>query len=251
MNQYRGFDHFKNLIIRDKYSGNAALFSEADVQRLKKGEPVDYIIGWAPFLNTAIDLSKRPLIPRPETEYWVKQAIEEIESARGKDTKFYALDIFAGSGCIGIAMLKHFAHAVADFADVDPVMGEQIKINLKKNAVEARARIIHSDGFKKIKKRYDFIFANPPYVSAREMEKLPKSVKNFEPREALFGGKNGLEIIDKFLSEAKKYLKKDGALYMEFGTRQKKSIAQYIKKEWRSIEFFKDQYGRWRVFKGC
>ncbi|MBI2056100.1 MAG: peptide chain release factor N(5)-glutamine methyltransferase [Candidatus Sungbacteria bacterium] len=250
MNRYRGFGRFKKsiqLLIRDKYKGDKTRLVPEDISRLKKGEPVDYVIGWIPFLDTDIDLSKKPLIPRSETEFWAGQVIKEIEALRGRDAKFMSLDIFAGSGCIGTAVLKYFPKARIDFADIDPEMIKQIKINIKKNGVQKRARVLRSDGFKNIKNKYDFIFANPPYVSSPEMKKLAKSVKDFEPMNALFGGKDGLEIIRQFISGSRNFLKAGGAVYMELGSTQKKAIEKIAEKEnGQDINFFRDQYGRWR-----
>lgn len=248
MNPYHGLDRFKKLLLRDKYRGDEALLNPKDLRRFKKGEPVDYIIGWTPFLDADIDLSKHPLIPRPETEYWVKHALEEIEAARGsRGAAFRALDIFAGSGCIGAAILKHFPKARVDFADIGFAMTEQIKINLRRNGVMSHARVIRSDGFQNVKGRYDYIFANPPYVNAKDMQKLSRAAKSFEPKKALFGGKDGLFFIKKFLLEVLKFLEKGGIGYMEFGSGQKRAIEKLIQKDLRKIKFLKDQYGKWRV----
>lgn len=252
MNPYHGLDRFKKLLLCDKYGGDKALLNPEDLRRFKKGEPVDYIIGWTPFLDADIDLSQHPLIPRPETEYWVKHALEEIEAARSsRGAVFRALDIFAGSGCIGVAILKHFPGARVDFADIDFAMIEQIAINVKKNSVVSRARLICSNGFENTKGKYNYIFANPPYVSGAEMKKLPRAVKDFEPHRALYGRKDGLYFIKKFLREARIFLKQKGVFYMEFSPPQKMKIEKLLKKtEWREIKFLKDQYGRWRVLRG-
>src|SRR3989344_9398998 len=110
-------------------------------------EPEAYILGSVDFLKCKIDLSKRPLKPRVETEFWVEQAIEDIQANRSTEV-IKCLDMFSGSGCIGIAILKHLESAVVDFVDVDEKAVEQIAINAKLNNIDAsRFRVIQSDIF--------------------------------------------------------------------------------------------------------
>jgi len=191
------------------------------------------------------------LIPRPETEYWVKNAIENIEFSLGsREKKFHALDIFAGSGCIGVAVLKHFPNAYIDFVDIDAQALAQIKINAKQNNVLSCANIIRSNGFKNIKKQYDYIFANPPYIDELGMEKLPVSVKKYEPPLALFGGKDGMDTVTVFLAQVFGKLKPNGVLWMEFGAGQKGKIQKIIHDiSVIDFEFLRDQYGKWRTVK--
>ncbi len=202
-----------------------------DLKRLKKGEPIDYIIGFYKFLGCKIDLSYKPLIPRSETEYWVEKELVNIKGD--------VLDIFAGSGCIGIALLKN-TDCKVDFAD--KYFLEQIKLNLKINKL--KAKVIQSDIFSCINKKYDFILANPPYIPLNR--KLDKSLF-FEPKKALYGGKDGLFYIKKFLKQAKNYLKEYGVIYMEFDSCQKKEIEKLLKDY--NYEFYKDQYKKWRYLK--
>ena len=201
------------------------------------------------FLNSKIDLSKRVFEPRVETEYWVKKAIGEIVKTKLLTTnyKLQILDIFAGSGCIGISILKNVKNSKVDFADISKEAIEQIKINLKLNKIEkGRYRIYRSNLFEKIKGKYDFIFANPPYVALDRIWQVQKEVLKKEPWQALFAGKDGMEIIGEFLPQAKKHLKKNGKIFMEFDPLQKEKIEKILKKEKFNFKFKKDQFKKFR-----
>ncbi len=230
-------------ILKEKYHGKINTKYKQDLKRLKRGEPVDYIIGFKQFLGCKIDLSKKPLIPRTETEFWASKALENVRIAVAlkrssedvksivrrswghENYKIKVLDIFAGSGCIGVAMLANEPSLLCDFAEKDGKAIAQIKINIKNNFIEnGRARVFKSDIFSKIKDKYDFIFANPPYIPTTRKSKVEKAVLKYEPKQALFGGKDGLLYIKKFLSQAKKHLSAGGQIFMEFDYIQQKGI---------------------------
>jgi len=148
-------------LLHDKYNGIKTSEFFKDIERLKNGEPIDYIIGFTPFLGCHIDVSQRPLIPRPETEYWVEKAIEEMNrsapdvSSMHRDTQLphsksslRCLDLFAGSGCIGIAILNHLPHIQVDFGEKYKKFISQIKKNIaQNNAQPFRAQAIQTDYF--------------------------------------------------------------------------------------------------------
>jgi len=229
-------------ILDEKYGGRVCEDFKKDIKRLERGEPVDYIIGFTEFLGCKIDLSQKPLIPRPETEYWAEKAIAGIKA------NSEVLDIFSGSGCIGIAVLKHIKNAKVCFAEKDKRLLKQIKINLKLNKIDSKKyRIVQSDVFQHVKGKYDYILANPPYIAEGRKDKIQKSVLKFEPKRALFGGKNGLLFIKIFLKGARDYLKKEGRIYMEFDSRQKGEIKKILEKiGYKNYQFQKDQFERWR-----
>lgn len=234
-------------IIRDKYKGKTTPKLEKDIARLEQGKPLDYIIGWKPFLDCKIDLSYKPLIPREETEYWVEKVISNIKNNKPQKP-ITCLDIFAGSGCVGIAILKKLPKVIVDFAEIDNNFLKQIKLNLAANNIDPnRCCLFKSDIFNKIPNKYDYILANPPYIDLSCPKTVQSSVINWEPHLALFGGHKGLDLIDKFLQNAVEYLNPQGKIYMEFGYNQKGSIQQllhlYKYKNWK---FYKDQFGKWR-----
>jgi len=242
-----------NKVWRENNSGDTKKIKK-DIERLEKGEPLDYVIGFTEFLGCKIDLSKKPLIPRQETEFWVGEVIKEVNqlenltSLRSSGQNLRILDMFSGSGCIGIVALKHIKNAKVVFADKDKKCLEQIKINCKTNKINPkRYKIIYSDIFSKIVGEYDYIFANPPYIASNMQNRIQKSVLEFEPKIALFGGRDGLFYIRKFLKEAKNHLAKNGKIYMEFDSIKKKEIEKLLKKfSYHYYKFNKDQYNKWR-----
>jgi release factor glutamine methyltransferase len=167
------------------------------------------------------------------------------------------LDIFAGSGCIGISITCLPAgrcdnpNINVTFAEKEKNALAQIKINCRLNKLPTkRYRIIRSDVFKNVKGRFDYIFANPPYIPTTRKNKIQPSVLKYEPRAALFGGADGLTYIKKFLEAAKNFLNSGGIIYMEFDHIQQRAVKALAKKYgYRYCQIHKDQYGkpRWVV----
>jgi release factor glutamine methyltransferase len=233
-------------LLQDKYKGQKTVAFDTDVKRIENGEPVDYVIGFSRFLGCDIDLSFRPFIPRPETEFWVEKAIEEIK--KNSSQQIRCLDLCAGSGCIGVAVLKHVPGAHVGFAEINENFCKQIELNCKKNGIEEnRFNIFQSNLFEKIDGQYDYILSNPPYVATGSPERVEQSVKDFEPAGALWSGGDGLEDIRRLLKDAHAHLTEGGILYMEFDSLQKDAIEEIMKSlPYRKCSFFKDHYGKWR-----
>ena len=239
-------DRDKALLLRDKYKGVPTESYKQDLERLARGEPLDYLIGWKPFLGTCIMLNHRPLIPREETEYWVSQAIQQ---ARRVYDAPHCLDLFAGSGCIGIALLAHLPKSSVVFADNAENALAQIRENLEQNALPetgSRARVVHSDVFTALDETFDIICANPPYIDAGR-EETQASVVEYEPAEALFAPERGLALIDETLRHAHRHLAQDGVLFIEFDEWQKDALETRMDElPYREHTFHRDQFGRWR-----
>ncbi len=237
-------------LLEEKYKGQLTSEAKKDIGKLKKGVPLDYLIGNKPFLNTIIDLRFHPLIPRPETEFWTEKLIQEIKKYPPQKTS--TLDIFAGSGCIGIALLKNIPWLTVDFGEKSKKFIQQIKINLQLNHIApARYHLIQSNIFQNIKKKYGIIVANPPYLSQGRKNLIQKEVLKFEPLSALFAQENGLFFIRQFINQVRHYLLPKGFFYLEFDSWQKEPIQKMlIRAGFAHSKFYYDQYHQWRYVRG-
>jgi release factor glutamine methyltransferase len=209
----------RTALIRDKYDSHepAPEILDADLARLAGGEPLAYVIGWIPFLGLRIRLDSHPLIPRPETEYWTHELMAHLRERFG-DSPFTFLDLCAGSGAIGLAILKEFPRSRVTFAELVPEHIEQIKENIIQNGLDAsRTEVRESNVFETLYDQTEMLFnivaTNPPYIPADRV--LETSVISFEPQEALFAGSDGLEIIRRIALDAPAYLMPDAELWME------------------------------------
>ena len=196
---------------------------------------------WTEFLGCKINLSKKPLTPRPETEFWVNEFIKSHQ-LQGPPLECKVLDIFTGSGCIGIAVAKQFPNAQVTLSD---------KTNYISTPLPKNAKFVKSDLFKNITGRFDFILANPPYVPEGAGV---SGIMDREPHDALYAGKDGLDVIKPFLDQAYDHLNPTplrqgfaGQVWLEFGSEQRDEIAKLIETNRNLLcRFYKDQYGNWR-----
>ena len=188
--------------------------------------PEAYRIGSVPFVHVNIFLDSRPLIPRTETEYWTDIDIKEIRESNIQNPKI--LDLCAGSGCIGVAVLKDVPSAQVDFVEIDSSHHRTIEKNILENALDkGRTSILGGDLFENVSGSYDFILTNPPYIDPELSYRVGEEVILHEPAKALYGGKGGLEIINKILSQAEKYLKSGGVLYLEHEPEQIEALSKH------------------------
>jgi len=231
-------------LIYEKYQGKITPRALKDIEKLKQGYPLNYLIGWTKFLDVITDLRHKPFIPRPETEYWAEKVLKDMPL----NQKLKCLDMFSGSGCLGLAILKNRPKIQMDFAEINSQFIKQIKINLKINHLNrCRSRVIQTNVWRKIQDQYDLILANPPYISFKNKKKIQKEVLKYEPPAAYFSPQNGLYHIKTFLKQLKNHLKIGGRCYLEFGFGQKRIIAKLLKQfGFKKFCFYQDQYQRWR-----
>jgi HemK-like putative methylase len=228
-------------LLKEKYNGIPSPAFHKDCERLQHGEPLAYVIGWVPFLETRIALDSRPLIPRPETEYWVTMATQEMRERGGVELR--VLDLCAGSGCVGIAVLASLPHAQVDFVEIDEAHKNTIEQNLTLNDLDPRrATIAITDLFIGLGGTYDYILSNPPYIDPAR-DRTQTSVRRYEPAIALYGGKHGVELLTRIITGAHAFLKPQGTLYLEHEPEQSDEVAFVGKEQGFKTETHHDQYG--------
>lgn len=226
-----------------KYKGKETPEFLEDVTRMTNGEALEYLLGEVDFCGAKINLSLRPMIPRPETEFWVKQAIDQIRASESKYV-LRVLDLFSGSGNIGIAILKTFPETMVDMIEVDPKLREQINISIIRNNVrKTRTRVLTGDTWEGAVGTYDLIFAVPPYVPASMKEEVMKELSAEDPL-SFFDKEDGYYYHKQVLSKAKDFLKENGVLYLEFDITQREKIEELASGYGHvGYSFLKDPYG--------
>lgn len=232
-------------LLEEKYNGVKSPEFLTDCERLASGEPLGYIIGHVPFLDTTIHLDNHPLIPRVETEFWVEKAIAEIRrwQAARPEAAPHILDLCAGSGAIGVAVAKAVPEAIVHFAEIDAHLLPTIAKNLEANDIPCtRYRAWQSDLYEHIDGQFDFILSNPPYIDPA-LDRTQVSVKNFEPHLALYGGHQGLELIEKIIAGARaKLAPTSSQLWLEHEPEQTEALQELATKNGLTTTTHTDQY---------
>jgi release factor glutamine methyltransferase len=221
-------DTEKRQLLREKYNGKTCDEYLADCERVEEGEPLAYVIGHVPFLTTRIFLDSRPLIPRSETEEWTRDARDMLRRRKGGTLSL--LDLFSGSGAVGVSLAAALPHSHVTFSDIRKDHLALAQKNARENGISlGRVSCIESDVFSRIpnKPLYDAILANPPYIP--NDRSLPESVKGYEPHDALFGGPDGLTYIVETLRGAHSRLKKPyGVLFLEHDSTQLETLKRLV-----------------------
>ena len=204
------------------------------LNRRIKGEPLDKIFGEKEFYGLMFKVNNFVLSPRYETELLVEQVLLEI-----KDKKVNILDMCTGSGAIAVSIKKN-SNADLTACDISLQALETAKENAKLN--KAKIKFLKSDMFNdlKINQRYDIIVSNPPYIPSRDIEKLDKEVKNYDPKIALDGGDDGLDFYKIIANESVKFLKQNGMIFLEIGFGQAEMVKKILKKNFEKIKVVND-----------
>ncbi|MDR1906462.1 MAG: peptide chain release factor N(5)-glutamine methyltransferase [Clostridiales bacterium] len=216
------------------------------VEIRKTGMPLQRVFGYADFYGYEIEVNADVLVPRPETELLVdeiKKYVEKLIVRRNNgeiSERIKILDLCTGSGAIAIALGGIFKDRVEITAsDISRKALETAIKNARKNGVSVE--FVLSDMFKDISGGYDIIVCNPPYIRTADIDSLEREVRDFDPREALDGGPDGLDFYMRISEGYAKFLKEDGVLFLEAGQGQTESVASLFKD--RDVKIVDDYNG--------
>jgi release factor glutamine methyltransferase len=208
--------------------------------RRRRHEPVAYILGRKEFFGLDFRVDRRVLIPRPETELLVEEALQRLPPG-GR-----VLDIGAGSGNISVAMARGGARVTA--VEASPAARRVLRRNLAAHGVGDRVRVSAADLFPRGACRYDLVVSNPPYVASGEWPALPPGVRLWEPRQALVAGPRGWETLARIIAAAVDRLVPGGWLLLEMGGRQRRTLESCLRRAgFRDILCRRDLAGHWRL----
>ena len=221
------------------------------IERLKKHEPIQYIIGKTEFYGLPFKLSNNVLIPRPETEELVDWVISKFKSQK---SKIRVLDIGTGSGCIAISLAKNLPDCKIVALDISSEALKIAKENAKLNNVEVKfiAADILNWNLELDNLKFEVIVSNPPYVRALEKNQMKKNVLDFEPHLALFvEDEDSLLFYRKIIQLTNKILKSKGQLFFEINEYLGKETVKLLRDNgFEEIELKSDIFGKDRIIKG-
>ena len=200
------------------------------IQERASGIPLQHITGHQGFMDLDLKVGPEVLIPRPETELLVEEALrvlrEEYDAADAPAPEI--LDICTGSGAIGLSVKKHFPKAQVTLSDISDGALQTAEANAELNGL--KVTILKSDMFKALEGRsFHMILCNPPYITDREIETLTEEVREHEPMIALSGGADGLDFYRILAEEAPKHLNRGGRLMMEIGYDQGETVPELMR----------------------
>ena len=200
---------------------NCPSFNQLITRRLRF-EPVAYITGRKAFWSFTLEVNHDVLIPRPDTEVIVEEALAVCRTEAFDQPRI--LDIGTGSGAIALALAKEIPDAQITATDISAAALKMAKKNACALGLEHSITFLQGDLFEPVCGQFDMIVSNPPYIGAGEYETLAAGVKDFEPREALWAGETGVEFYEKLIYQAHSLLKENGWLLLEIGAKQSESV---------------------------
>ena len=189
---------------------------DASLKERARGVPAQYITGHQEFWGMDLIVTPAVLIPRPETEHVVETVLECVGRTLLSDNPLRIAEVGTGSGCIALALAKEFPTAEIHATDISPAALEIARANAARHQLDSRIHFLQTDLLAGLSPgTFDFIVSNPPYVGESEEDQVQLEVRKFEPRNAVFAGPTGLEVIERLIPQAHTALKPGGWLVLE------------------------------------
>lgn len=217
------------------------------VKRTLDNEPVQFIVGKAWFLGAEFNVNPSTLIPRTCTETIVEQAVRHCRAFHSSDATIRIADIGTGGGCIAITLANTLPSCEITATDISEDALALALENAKLHGVDDRITFIHGDGTNPLQplEPFDVICSNPPYIPDHEFDTLDPNVRDWEPRIALSGGQDGLQVIRPLIETAPDFLLSNGLLLIEIATSVKNQVLQLAQSSSSLSDetILKDQFG--------
>jgi release factor glutamine methyltransferase len=223
-------------------------YDEVLAERMR-GVPAQYITGHQEFWGMDFIVTPAVLIPRPETEHLIETVLQL--KAAGEGTRpaqtLRLVDVGTGSGCIALALAKELPEAEIHATDISSAALEIARANAARLQLDGRVQFHETDLLQGLGRgRFDFVVSNPPYVGESEEAEVQLEVRKFEPRQAVFAGPTGLEVISRLIPQARDALSPGGWLALEVSG----TIADEVRRmmsRWKGVQVTKDLQGITRV----
>jgi len=219
------------------------------VSRRARREPLAYLLGQWEFYGIPFFVDRRVLIPRPETEILVEQAIRHGTQMLESVSHLTVADVGTGCGAIAIALAVSLPTTRVYATDLSKPALEVAARNCRRHGVAGRVHLLHGDLLSPLPERVDLVVANLPYVASGEAAALSPEVRCFEPRRAWDGGDGGTEIFERLLAQAGRYVKIGGSILLEIGCAQAHPVLSIVRRclPGAVVEVRRDHAGRDRV----
>lgn len=210
---------------------------EAALAERSRGVPAQYITGHQEFWGMDLIVTPAVLIPRPQTEHVIETVVELRTSGVGHQTsaKLRIIDVGTGSGAIALALAKELPNAEIHATDIYRDALEVARVNAARHQLERRIHFHHTDLLQGLDGEFDFVVSNPPYVGESEEDTVQLEVRKFEPRNAVFAGPKGTEVIGRLIPQAKQILRPGGWLIMEISGTIAEGVGQLLE-GWQDVQ---------------
>lgn len=216
------------------------------IQRRAAGEPLQYITGHQEFYGLDFRVTPAVLIPRPETEFLVERIINLMDDSM---TSPLIVDVGTGSGCIAVTLAVNVPRARVIATDLSGAALEVARTNAERHGANDRIEFLQGDLVEPLEAHHlensvDVLASNPPYVNEQNAELIQREVRDWEPREALFGGVEGLDFYRRLLVEGLTFVRPGGYMIFEIGYNQLDAITEIIAAlEWELVDVVNDLQG--------